>query len=30
MKEKIIKGKNGFVFLFIALTFIIGGPILGF
>ncbi len=30
MKEKIIKGKNGFVFLFISLALIICGPFLGF
>lgn len=30
MKEKIIKGKNGFVFLFLSLLLIIGGPFLGF
>lgn len=30
MLEKIVKGKNGFVFLLIGLALIIGGPVLGF
>jgi len=30
MKEKIVKGKNGFVFLLLSLVLIIGGPFVGF